>query len=207
MGNALTLGVAFYKRLPIRDLGGVHSGTGFHHTWSDWMKFLPCSFKFGCGQVTTFAQYGRLEAGVTTKDGVPMQDTLLVTLLMDFVTTAFKTALITVPVKTRHSTEDVVTGFGYLLLVSTVNILGLLPSTFNVNVVGSLDCAITDEGVIHEIAVKVNAVDEDVKMRDARLRIKVKTDEYLCPVQIELSFSFLLAFLGLDILLELIEEL
>ena len=81
------------------------------------------------------------------------------------------------------------------------------PSTFNVNVVGSLDCTITDEGVIHQITIKVNAVDEDVKVRDAGLRIKVKTGEYLCPVQIELAFSFLLAILGLDTPLELIEEL
>jgi hypothetical protein len=73
--------------------------------------------------------------------------------------------------------------------------------------VGSLHCTVTDEGVIHQIAVKVNAVDQDVKVRDAGLRIKVKTGEYLCPIQIELAFSFLLAILGLDILLELIEEL
>ena len=90
--------------------------------------------------------------------------------------------------------------------MSLVNILGQLPSTFNVNVVGSLDSTVTDEGVIHQIPIKVNAVDEDVKVRDARLRIKVKTGEYLCPIQIELAFSVLLAFLGLDILLELFKE-
>ena len=71
--------------------------------------------------------------------------------------------------------KDVVTGICYLLYVSIVNILGQLPSTFNVDGVGSLDSTIANEGVIHEIPIKVNAVDEDVKVRNARLRIKVKT--------------------------------
>ena len=92
---------------------------------------------------------------------------LLVTLLMDFVTTTFKPVLISVPVITRHSTEYVVTSFRYLLLVCLVNILGQLPSTFNVDGMGSLDSTIPDEGVIHKIPVKVDAVNENMKMRDA----------------------------------------
>ena len=106
-----------------------------------------------------------------------MQDSLFVTLLMDFVTTTFKGVLIAVPIVFWHSTKDVITGFGYLLLVSLVNIFGQFPSTFNVDGMGSLDSTIADEGVIHEISVKVDAVDEDMKMRDARLRIKMKAGE------------------------------
>ena len=75
--------------------------------------------------------------------------------------------LISVPVITRHSTEYVVTSFRYLLLVCLVNILGQLPTSFNVDGMGSLDCTIANEGVIHQVPVKVNAVDENMKMRDA----------------------------------------
>ena len=132
---------------------------------------------------------------------------MFISLLMDIVTTTFKGVFIAVPIVSSHSTKDVITGFGYLLLVSLVNILGQLPSTFNVNGVGSPDCTVTNERVIHQIAIKVNAVDEDMKVRNAGLCVKVKTGEYLCPVQIELAFSFLLAFLGLDILLELFKNL
>ena len=96
-----------------------------------------------------------------------MQDSLLITLLMDFVTTTFKTVLISVPIISCHSMKDVVTGIRYLLLVSLVNILGQLPSTFNVDGMGSLDCTIANEGVIHKIPVKVDAVNENMKMRDA----------------------------------------
>ena len=92
---------------------------------------------------------------------------MLVTLLMDFVTTTFKTMFITAPIVALHSTEDVITGFRYLLLVSLVNIFGQLPPTFNVDGVGSLDSTIANEGVIHQVPVKVNAVDENMKMRDA----------------------------------------
>ena len=109
-----------------------------------------------------------------------MQNTLLVTLLMDFVTTTFKTMLITVPIVVLHFTEYVVTSFRYLLLVNLVNILGQLPSSFNVDGMGSLDCTIANEGVIHQVPIEVDAVDEDMKMRNARLRIKVKTGENLC---------------------------
>ena len=131
---------------------------------------------------------------------------MLVALLMDFVTTTFKPVLISVPVITRHSTEYVVTSFRYLLLVCLVNILGQLPSTFNVDGMGSLDCTIANKRVVHQVPVKVDAVDEDVQVRNARLRIKVKTGENLCSVQIEFAFSFLLAFLGLDFFLELIKK-
>jgi hypothetical protein len=87
-----------------------------------------------------------------------------------------------------------------------MNNLGQLPATFNVDGIGSLDYTIANEGVVHQVPVKVNAIDENVKVRNARLCIKVKTGKNLCSVQIELAFSFLLAFLGLDILLELFEE-
>ena len=96
-----------------------------------------------------------------------MQDSLLVTLLMDFVTTTFKTMLITVPIVVWHFTEYVVTSFRYLLLVCLVNILGQLPTTFYIDGMDSLDSTIPDEGVIHKIPVKVDAVDENMKMRDA----------------------------------------
>ena len=49
-----------------------------------------------------------------------------------------------------------------------MNILGQLPTTFNVDGMGSLDSTIANEGVIHQIAVKVDAVDEDVQVRNAR---------------------------------------
>ena len=90
--------------------------------------------------------------------------------------------------------------------MSLVNILGQLPTTFNVNGMSSLDCTIANEGVIHEISVKVDAVDEDVKVRNARLRIKVKTGKNLCSVQIELAKSLFLPILGLGSFLELIEK-
>ena len=102
-----------------------------------------------------------------------MQHTLLVSLLMDFVTTAFKGMLITDPIVVWHSTKNVITCFGYLLLVSLVNIFGQLLTSFNVYGIGSLDCTIANEGVIHQISIKVNAVDEYVKVRNTRLRIKV----------------------------------
>ena len=49
-----------------------------------------------------------------------------------------------------------------------MNILGQLPSTLNVDGMGSLDCTISNEGVVHQVPVKVNAVDEDVLVRNAR---------------------------------------
>lgn len=96
-----------------------------------------------------------------------MQDSLLITLLMDFVTTTFKTMLIAAPIVVWHFTEYVVTSFRYLLLVCLVNILGQLPTSFNVDGMGSIDCTIANEGVIHQVPVKVDAVDENMKMRDA----------------------------------------
>lgn len=102
--------------------------------------------------------------------------------------------------------QDVITGFRYLLYVSIVNILGQLPSTFNIDGVGSFNCFFPDEGVIHQIPIKVDAVDEDVKVRNAGLRIKVKTGKNLCPIQIELSFTLLLSFLSLDFFLELFKK-
>ena len=49
-----------------------------------------------------------------------------------------------------------------------MNILGQLPTTFNVDGMGCLDCTVANEGVIHQIVVKVDAVDEDVQVRNAR---------------------------------------
>jgi hypothetical protein len=49
-----------------------------------------------------------------------------------------------------------------------MNILGQLPATFNVKGMGSFNCTIANEGVNHQIAVKVNAVDEDVQVQNAR---------------------------------------
>lgn len=46
-----------------------------------------------------------------------------------------------------------------------MNILGQLPTTFNVDGMGSLDCTISNEGVIHQVFVKVDSVDEDVQVR------------------------------------------
>ena len=103
-----------------------------------------------------------------------MQDTLFVILLMDFVTTKFKTVLITVPIVIWHFTEYVVTSFRYLLFVSLMNILGQLPATFNIDGMGSLDGTIANEGVVHQVPVKVDAVDEDVKMRNALTKFKEK---------------------------------
>src|SRR5574344_2072866 len=115
------------------------------------MKLLPCGFKFGNGQVTTFAQRGRFETGVTTKYCISMQDSLLVTLLMNCIATIFKIVLVIVPVIAWHSTKNVITNFRYLLLMSFVNILGQLPSTVNIDGMGSLDCTIANEGVIHQV--------------------------------------------------------
>jgi len=52
--------------------------------------------------------------------------------------------------------------------VSLVNFLGQLPSTFNVDGMGNLDSTIANEGVVHQVPVKVDAVDEDVQVRNAR---------------------------------------
>jgi len=49
-----------------------------------------------------------------------------------------------------------------------MNILGQLPSTFNVDGMGCLDCTVANERVIHQFFVKFNAVDEDVQVRNAR---------------------------------------
>jgi hypothetical protein len=55
-----------------------------------------------------------------------------------------------------------------------MNILGQLPATFNIDGMGSLDGTIANEGVVHQVPVKVDAVDEDVKMRNALTKFKEK---------------------------------
>ena len=87
-----------------------------------------------------------------------------------------------------------------------MNNLGQLPATFNVDGIGSLDYTIANEGVVHQVPVKVNAIDENVKVRNARLCIKVKAGKNLCSVQIELALYFLLSILDLDFFLELIKK-
>ena len=82
-----------------------------------------------------------------------MQDTMFISLLMDIVTTTFKGVFIAVPIVSSHSTKDVITGFGYLLLVSLVNIPGQLSSTFTVNGVVSPDFTATIDRVTHQIAL------------------------------------------------------
>ena len=49
-----------------------------------------------------------------------------------------------------------------------MNILGQLPTTFNVDGMGSLDSTIANEGVVHQVPIKVDAGDEDVQVRNAR---------------------------------------
>lgn len=71
---------------------------------------------------------------------------------------------------------------------------------------GSLDSTIPDEGVIHQVPVKVDAIDEDVQVRDARLCITVKAGKNLRSFQIEFAFSSLLSLVGLDLFLELIKK-
>jgi len=49
-----------------------------------------------------------------------------------------------------------------------MNIFGQLPTTFNVDGMGSLDSTIANEGVVHQVPIKVDAGDEDVQVRNAR---------------------------------------
>ncbi len=49
-----------------------------------------------------------------------------------------------------------------------MNILGQLPTTFYIDGMDCLDSSIANEGVIHQIVVKVNAGDEDVQVRNVR---------------------------------------
>ena len=117
-----------------------------------------------------------------------MHNSVLVLLNLHVITKSLDSVFIVIPRVCSHFGKHLVTSICYLFDVLIVYILGQLPAFSHVDGVGSLHAILTNETVINQIAIKVNAIDQNMKVWNARFRVVMKTGKYLGSAQVDAIF-------------------